>query len=272
MSDPPARTPSAPEDEPEGLPFVAPCQSLPVTAPLGWVRLGWQDLKRAPKQSLSYGLAMTALSWLIAFIALYFGSLTLFLGLLSGFIFVGPAFAIGLYSISCQLQLGRTPQLGYCLREGRRNIGNELVFAMILTVVCLVWARAASMVHIFFPSTANPELGDLIVFLGVGSVVGSLFAAIIFAASAFSLPMILDRKADMVTAVITSVNAVLRNKSAMGLWAGIIVGTLLVGIMTGFLAFPVLLPIIGHATWHAYRQTINASDWPSNISAPEART
>ncbi len=268
MSDLPVENPS-PEEEPEGLPFVAPCRKLPATAPLGWVQNGWRDLKHAPRQSLTYGLVMTGLSWLIAFIALHFGSLTLFLGLLSGFIFVGPALAIGLYSISCQLQMGLTPHIGYCLREGRRNLGNELVFAVILVVVCLVWARAASMVHVFFPTTADPHLEDLIVFLAVGSLIGSIFATIIFSASAFSLPMILDRKADMVTAVITSINAVLCNKAAMGLWIGIIVGTILVGLMTAFLAFPVLLPIVGHATWHGYRETIDASDWPSNIPAME---
>lgn len=249
---------------PNELPFVAPCRDLDLRAPLRWLELGWQDLKSAPRQSLSYGVALFFISHVMSFIALYFGNLYLLIGMLSGFIFVGPVIAIGLYSVSCQLQNGLTPQLGYCLRDGYRHISEELIYAAILLVVFLVWARAAAMVHVFFPVEADPSVKDFAIFLGIGSAVGSLFAAIIFSASAFSLPMIMDKKADMVTAVITSVNAVLRNKKTMLLWAFIIVLSLLVGFMTAFIGLIVLMPLIGHATWHAYQETIDASAWPEH--------
>jgi uncharacterized membrane protein len=248
--------------DPDAMPFVAPCRQLKLTAPFRWLKLGWQDVKRAPRQSLSYGLFVVVCSYLISFLALKFGSYAVLFSLLSGFVFLGPVLAIGLYSISCQLQRGEPPQLGRCIREGRRQLGNEMVFALILLVIFLVWARAASMVHVFFPVESHPQWSDLGIFLGIGSAVGSVFAAIIFSASAFSLPMIMDRKVDMVTAVVTSVNAVLRNKGPMTVWAAIIVASVAIGFATAFFGLAVMIPLIGHATWHAYQETIDADAWP----------
>jgi uncharacterized membrane protein len=184
--------------------------------------------------------------------------------MMSGFILMGPVLAIGLYSISCQIQNNMTPVLGYCLREGRKHISNEIIFAAILLVVFLVWARAAMMLHVFFPVEADPKVEDLLIFLGIGSAVGSVFAIIIFSAAAFSLPMIMDKKVDMVTAIITSINAVLRNKKTMIFWAGIIVSFVFLGFLTFFVGLAVLLPLIGHATWHAYQDTIDSSAWPDH--------
>jgi uncharacterized membrane protein len=271
MMEPATKKGSPSGSEPDSLPFVAPCRQVEADAPLRWVRQGWEDMKQAPRQSLSYGLIMVLLSYAVGYAAWKMGSLFVLLGLLSGFIFLGPALAIGLYSISCQLQRGTPPRLGYCLREGRRHLGNELVFALMLLVVFLIWARAASMLHVFFPVEADPDLTDLFIFLGIGTAVGSVFAAIVFSASAFSLPMIMDRKVDPITAVITSVNAVLRNRRAMLVWAVIIVGAVAVGLATGFLALVVLLPLIGHATWHAYRDTIDASAWPAQALEQEGK-
>lgn len=250
--------------KPEDLPFVAPCNTLDTTAAFRWLKLGWQDMKAAPRQSLTYGAILFLISVAISTIALTFGNFYSLLSLLSGFIFIGPVVAIGLYSISCQLQLGMKPRLGYCLREGRRHMNNELIFAVLLLIVFLVWARAAAMVHVFFPERAEAGWQDLAIFLGIGTIVGSIFAGIIFTASAFSLPMIIDRKADMITAIVTSVNAVLRNKMAMLVWAVTIVVFIGLSFLSGLLGIIVLLPLIGHATWHAYRETINAEEWPKH--------
>jgi len=244
------------------MPFVAPCKKLNVLAPFNWLRLGWSDLKRARKQSLTYGLAMALISYVVTLVTYMMGSYMLLFALLSGFFFLGPVLAMGLYSISCQLNEGKTPRLGYCLREGRRHISNGLVFAFILLIVFLIWARAASMVHIFFPEQSSPEWADLITFLSVGSTIGAFFCAIIFSASAFSLPMIMDRRIDVVTAVITSINAVLRNKAAMLVWASIIFVCILIGFATAFIGLIVLLPLIGHATWYGYKETIDSAAWP----------
>ena len=248
--------------DPQSLPFAAPCRTLALSAPLAWIGRGWADLRRAPAQSLSYGLVTAILSLAMVAGALHFGNIYLMFALLSGFIFIGPPLAFGLYSISRQLQRGQQPRLGRCLREGRRQLGSALVFAVMLLIVFLVWARAASMVHVFFPARAEFVWEDLLPFLAVGTLVGSLFAGIVFAASAYSLPMLLDRQVDTVTAVVTSINAVLRNKGAMAVWAGIIVVSLALAFATGFLALVLIMPLLGHATWHAYQDTIDASAWP----------
>jgi len=252
----------AQERDRQELPFAAPCQHPDIGAPFHWLKLGLEDIKRAPRQSLSYGLSMVVISYLISAIALEFGNFYSLLTLLSGFIFIGPVIAIGLYSISCQLQLGQRPKLGYCLREGQQHIGNTLLFAMIMLVVFLLWARAASMIHVFFPMHTNPSLQELALFLSIGTSVGAIFSAIIFCASAFSLPMIMDRKVDMITAVVTSVNAVWQNKKVMLLWASIIFFFVLLGFATAFIGLLIIMPLIGHATWHAYLETIDARRWP----------
>ncbi len=249
---------------PENMPFVAPCRTLELTAPLRWLRLGWADLIRAPRLSLTYGVVLMALSMLVASLTWRYGTIALYIGLATGFVFIGPALAVGLYSISRQLGQGMTPVLGYCLRQGRDHIRELLVLGVVLLVVMLVWARAAATVHVFFPMESEPSLQQWLPFLGIGSAVGAVFAAIVFAASAFSLPMILDRKVDSVTAVVTSVNAVLHNKKPMVLWAGLIGLSVVLGFATALVGFAVLLPLIGHATWHAYRETIDASIWPQN--------
>ncbi|MGY6553123.1 MAG: DUF2189 domain-containing protein [Wenzhouxiangella sp.] len=258
MSNRPARPPENPQ-----LPMLAPCRQLTTLAPLEWVRAGWHDLRRAPRQSLSFGLITVALSYLISAATWRWGNLGLYLGLTTGFVFVGPWLAMTFYAISQRLELGQTPSLPGSLRDAAHSIGSALVFAVILVVVLLVWARAANTLYIFFPALHDPSWRDLALFLGIGSAVGALFCLAIFAASAFSLPMLMDRRVDAVTAVITSIHAVLRNKPAMAVWAGLIVASVILGLVTAWLAFAVVMPVIGHATWHAYRATIDASSWPS---------
>ncbi len=252
----------------EGLPFVAPCRTLTPGAPLQWLALGWQDFRRAPGVSLLYGGVLVALCYAMAFLTWRLGGYVLIFGLVSGFVFIAPVLALGLYSISCQLQRGLKPRIGYCLREGRRHLGNELVYSMILLVIFLLWVRAASVVHVFFPMEADPDIADLALFLTIGCAVGALFTALVFSASAFSLPMMLDRRADTVTAVLTSVHAVLHNKGPLLVWALLIGLALLASALTAFLALAVLLPVLGYATWHGYRATIQAEAWPQHRDLP----
>ncbi|MEW6120178.1 MAG: DUF2189 domain-containing protein [Pseudomonadota bacterium] len=247
---------------PENLPFVVPARTLDATAPLRWLRLGWADLRRAPRLSLAYGFALMLLSMLIAAFTWHFGTLALYIGLATGFVFIGPVLAVGLYSISRQLGKGLNPVLGYCLREGAYHLKELLVLGVALLIVLLVWARAAAMVHVFFPAIGEPGWRDMLTFLGVGSAVGAVFALIVFAASAFSLPFILDRKVDAITAAVSSFNAVLRNRKPMLLWAALIGSAVLLGFATAFVGFIVLLPLIGHATWHAYVETLDTGAWP----------
>ncbi|WP_370520506.1 DUF2189 domain-containing protein [Thioalkalivibrio sp. XN279] len=256
--DPPA------DDGAAARPFVAPCRDIAPGAPLRWLAAGWRDMRAAPGQSLGWGLIVLALSWAVSLLALWLGSWVMMLSLLSGFVFIGPLLAIALYTISWQLELGRVPTFDLSVRTARDRLGDSMVFALVLLVIFLVWARAGSMVHVFFPIESRPEMIQLVRFLAIGSAVGSIFAAIAFAASAFSLPMLVDREVDTITAVISSANAALRNKPAMAVWLGLIVVLTGIGFATAFVGLLVLFPLLGHATWHAYRETIDASAWPQH--------
>ena len=263
--------------ETDALPFVAPCRRLETLAPLEWLRRAWADCRAAPWHTLAYGSVVVLLSWTLAGVAIRFGDYWQLLALVTGFIFVAPLLAVGTYSISDQLERGNRPSLLRCFVEKRRAFGNLMVFALMLMVVFLVWWRAASALHIFFPVDMQaPGWRDYLQFLVIGSGVGTIFAMVVFGTAAFSLPMLVDRDVDAVTAVVTSVNAVLRNKPAMVVWSGVIVvavapglALLLVGhgpalapyaLLVGLLGLT--LPLIGHATWHGYRATVDASAWP----------
>jgi uncharacterized membrane protein len=168
-----------------------------------------------------------------------------------------------LYAISAELHRGERPSLRTILLEERGRLGDALVYSLVLLVVCLVWMRAGTGVQIFYPETGNPTPRELLGFFAIGSAVGSIFALIAFATSAFSLPMLLDRRVDDVTAIVTSVNAVLRNKRAMLVWIAVIVAAVAIGFATALIGLIVTMPLIGHATWHGYRATIDASQWPA---------
>ncbi|MFN0318385.1 MAG: hypothetical protein ACKVQA_25450, partial [Burkholderiales bacterium] len=89
-----------------------------------------------------------------------------------------------------------------------------------------------------------------------------VFAALTFATAAFSLPMIADREVDMITACVSSIHAVLRNKPAILLWASLIAGLTALGFLTAFVGLIVIMPWLAYATWHAYRETLRPDDWP----------
>lgn len=245
----------------EAKPFLAPCRQLPLTAAGRWLRAGWRDFRQAPRVSLLYGSVIVLISWLVSAAAWYFGSYIWLLAMLSGFIFVAPLSAVGLYSVSRHLARGRRPLLRRTWREMKRSLGQAMVYALVLLIIFLVWARAASMVHIFMPLEEGGSWTQLLTFLGVGSVVGSVFASVSFAASAFSLPMIAERDCDMITAVITSVNAVTQNKCAMLCWIACIIGITLIGLLTLGVGLAVAMPWLAYATWHAYGDCIDAQDW-----------
>lgn len=117
------------------------------------------------------------------------------------------------------------------------------------------------MVNAFVP-IEDGSLLSLLEFLAIGSVLGSVFAALTFALTAFSLPMIADRDVDMVTACISSVNAVLRNKPAALVWAALIVALTAFGMATAFLGLALVMPWLAYAAWHGYRETLVAEEWP----------
>ncbi|MEM8814756.1 MAG: DUF2189 domain-containing protein [Pseudomonadota bacterium] len=252
--------------EPAGrdeMPFVAPCRKLSLLAPFRWLRLGFGDFRKAPRQSLAYGLAVAILIAGVSLLAWFRGSQWIMFAMLGGFVFLAPLTCVGLYAISAQLERGQPPLLARSLRAAfRRHVSNEMVFAIVLLVIFLVWARAAVMVTVFFPTDGDAGFREIAGFLAFGSAIGAVFAAITFSASAFSLPMIMHRNVDSVTAIVSSINAVLRNRAAMLVWLSLIVLGLLIGAATAFVGLVFIVPLIGYAAWHGYLDTIDASAFP----------
>jgi uncharacterized membrane protein len=129
-------------------------------------------------------------------------------------------------------------------------------------VIILLWSRAGMMVSAFFPFDGG-DPGAFWEFLALGSAIGAVFATLTFAVTAFSLPMIADRDVDMVTAAVSSVHAVMRNKRVMALWGVLLVVLTAIGFATALLGLAVLMPWLAYASWHAYRETLDTSSWPA---------
>ncbi len=245
------------------LPFVAPCKKLSPWAPFAWIRAGIGDLLHAPQQSLAYGLSVAIMIGAVCLLAWTRGSQWFMFAMLGGFVFLAPLTCIGLYAISAQLERGQQPLMTRSIRAAlKRHFGNEMIFALVLLIIFLVWARAAVMVSVFFPTDGEITRMQLVSFFAFGTTIGAVFAAFTFSASVFSLPMIMHRDVDSITAIVTSINAVLRNKRAMIVWLSIIVLSLLVGVATAFVGLIVIIPVIGYAAWHGYLETIDADAFP----------
>lgn len=258
-----ADSPQQPGFDRDTMPFVAPCRQLSAFAAFGWIGKGIRDFRRSPRPSLVYGIFMATVIAVVSLMAWSHGSIWFMFAMLGGFVFLAPLTCIGLYAISAQLERGQPPLLAPSLGAAfKRHFGNQMVFALVLLIIFLVWARAGAMVSIFFPSDGSPELEDMAAYLTVGSIVGAIFAAVTFSASAFSLPMLMHRDVDSITAVVTSINAVLRNKLSMAIWLAMIIAGLLLGAATAFIGLVFILPVIGYGAWHGYLETIDASEFP----------
>lgn len=240
---------------------------IEILRPLVWLRLGWGDFRLAWPASLTYGLLFAALGWLL--MAWARDSTHLTLALLSGFALVAPFLAIGFYASSSRIEHGLDPRGPFqFIMPLRRNPGSIGLFALMLAFMLSVWERlSAVLVGLFLKHdlVANgyfslgllfkaDHLGFVIAYL----VLGAMLAGLVFCLAAVSLPLMMDRPVDMVTAVITSLWTVLRNPLPMLVWAGIIVALTLIGLLTAMVSLVILFPLLGHATWHAYRDLVEA--------------
>lgn len=235
-------------------------KEVPADAPLKWLKLGWQDLKACPGASLFYGVCFVMGGYLMVFSLR--DAPEYIAAVITGFVIAGPFLALGLYDLSAQHERGEACALGPSLLCFRKNFANIGIFAAMLLVVFLIWARASVVVFAIFYSGALPTLGDFfkhlifsqqIGFLLVYFGVGLIFVLIIFGVSLISIPLIKDKKMDAITAAIASVRALILNPSAMTVWSGIITLLSIFSIATLLLGTLVAGPLLGHATWHAYR-------------------
>lgn len=249
-------------DDAAGLPFPT-VRDIPFTAPFAWVARGIGDLKACPIPSLFYGFCFAAMGLLITFVFEHAYQYTS--ALTSGFLLLGPFLAMGLYEISRRHQLGQHCSLGPTLTVWKRNAGNIGIFAVVLGVVFLVWARASLIVFALFYTNEMPNLSGFLgqvlalenlEFLFAYLCVGLIFATIVFAVSVVSIPLMLDRNQDAISSMLASVAALARNPAAMIVWAFLLVALTLIGFLSFHVGLVVLMPIIGHATWHAYRDLV----------------
>jgi uncharacterized membrane protein len=236
---------------------------LPITAAFSWLALGWRDLWLRPLPSLLYGLGIALLSLLVVAAMVNFGWVQILFPALAGFLVVGPLLATGLYEKSRRLAAGEKVTL-WSMLFPRRNGGAHLLFVgAILLTLMLVWMRAAVLLYaLFFGWRPFPGFDGVLqmlfttptglIMLATGTAVGGLFAAFAFAISAFSIPMMLDRRLDAFSAMGLSMSLVWNNLPAALLWGAIVLVLTAISLGTALIGLVVIFPLLGHATWHAY--------------------
>ena len=231
---------------------------------LAWLRAGANDLRAHPGIGLFYGMAF----WLMAVVlgAVFRSSPQYAMSVASGCLLAGPFLAMGLYEVSRRRELGVKPDLGASLTCWDSHLRSMGMLVLVLMVLELLWGRASLVVFaVFFntgmPSTTgvmeaifNPENWEFVV---AYAAVGGGFAVLVFSIAVVSIPTILDRDADAITAAITSLEVVFHNTGVMILWGGVITA-----LIAGALLMPwgvgliVVGPLLGHASWHAYRGAV----------------
>lgn len=239
-------------------------RNLPASAAFGWLAAGWRDLWNQPGPSLAYGLAVFAVSVAIVWGLFAFELDYILFPALAGFMVVGPLVAIGLYQKSRAIENGQPVSLGAMLFVKARAGAQVLYTGAILCLLMLVWMRAAVIIYaLFFGLVPFPGLDHVAEMLFttpegwsmllVGTAVGGLFAAFSFAISVFSVPMLLDQEVDAFTAMGTSMSMVWRNLPVMVMWGAIVSVLFAASAVAGLLGLIIVFPLLGHATWHAYR-------------------
>lgn len=231
------------------------------------LKRGLSDFRAAPAFGLFFAGVYVAGGWLITWAMTAKGQIWWTLPATAGFPILGPFIACGLYEVSRRREAGQALDwpgvLGVILRQKDRQIA---FIAAIIVVFFLFWNFVAHMIFALFLGlsqmtniTSSLEVfltPDGLLMLAVGTLVGAVFAGVMFVLTAVSLPMLLDREVDAVTAMITSVSVVLTNPLTMGVWGAIIAVLLFAGMLPWFLGLFVVLPVLGHATWHLYRRAL----------------
>lgn len=232
--------------------------------PLAWLKAGWRDLLANPIASLAYGLLFAMAGDFILIFA--WRSPHLFTAAISGFFLLAPLLAGGLYEISRRQAAGQPSSFVDSLAGWRRNGQSMAMFGLLLALVGIAWERLSAVLFALLAPDLAPDLSTFVSsILGaqeyrsltiVWFIAGGSLALFVFAISAVSVPMLIDRDTDFVTAMMTSLRAVSLNLETMVLWAGLIVVLTLLGFATLLFGLIVLIPLLGHASWHAYRDLV----------------
>jgi uncharacterized membrane protein len=233
-------------------------------APSRWLEAGWQDIKANPLPSLAYGLLFAIGGDLILLSLVSHPHLLTFA--ISGFFLVAPLLAAGLYELSRARENGEKLMFIDSLRAFRRNGQSLALFGLLLALTALLWERFTAIAFamlsgggVFGGSALLSEIllgGEHVAFVATWLALGALLAGFVFVLAVVSVPMMLDRNCDPVTAMTTSLRAVATNPGPLALWAVLIVLLTLTGFATLLFGLVVLMPMLGHASWHAYRDLV----------------
>ncbi|WGZ95199.1 MAG: DUF2189 domain-containing protein [Candidatus Thiothrix putei] len=232
-------------------------------ASMRWLNAGIKDFKASPAASITYGMIYVVLGLILAWLS--WANPIFVTSLATGFLILGPIVAVGFYCMSRTLEQGNKPHFSQGI-DGLRFNGVSLAsFAMVLGVLMGIWAVISSVtVAMFFNNvTITDNWLDTLIgheqfvpFLFVWALSGAVVAVVAFSISVISVPLITDKRVDVITAMITSVKAVMANPGVMLSWAFILATLIFLGFIFFFVALAITLPIAGHASWHAYRDLI----------------
>jgi uncharacterized membrane protein len=274
VPEPPSRplpnpAPDRPDDDrPDDLPDPV---MVPVTVIGQALSAGWNDFRRAPAFGLLFAAFYVAGGLVLAAVALAAGQDWWLMPFILGFPLIAPFAAVGLYEVSRRLEAGEPLDWPQVIRVVFAQKDRQIPsMAVVILLLFMFWVFVAHTVFALFMGvssltniTSSASLfyeGRGLVMLIVGSLIGAGFAAVLFAITVIGLPLLLDREVDFITAIITSIRAVILNLPVMAFWAAIIAGGLFLAMLPVFLGLFLALPVLGHASWHFYRQVMPDED------------
>ncbi len=234
--------------------------------PWEWLGKGWKDIQAAPGYSLTYGTGIVLLSVLMTSLMIV-GELTFLVPfLVAGFFLMAPLLSIGLYQMSAHLERGESLKSCQALEAFKRNQGQLGMVTGFLFGALQAWLVVSVVLMILLFTEPVPAFDNFVsvVFLSgehnlmllAITLVGAFFAAFVFSIMAITVPLLMDRQVDALTAMRTSARAVMMNRGPMALWACLIVLIGGIGLVTFYLGLFIAIPLVGHATWHAYRDLV----------------
>jgi uncharacterized membrane protein len=259
----PEATPVAPAAAPDRTSaFELALNPLRFSDPFRWLALGWRDFIRAPVIGLFYGAVFMVMGW--ALLKVYEQAPAYTLALSAGFLLMGPFLCLGLYRVSQRLEADQKPDFGDSLLAWDTRTGQLAIFGFVLLVLEMLWGRATLVVFAVSFEGMPDFKGSLLAlldptnlgFIVAWAAVGAVFAGLIFGVSVISIPMILDRQTDAITAGLTSLRLVLTQTGVMLWWGALIAVITVLALLPWFAGLLVAGPVIGHATWHAYRSAV----------------
>lgn len=232
------------------------------------LRLGWEDFRAAPSQLFFLCIIYPVVALVFWKFARGHAIIPLFYPLASGFSLVGPIAAIGLYEISKRRERGQPATWRNCFDVFQSPALNSiLALALVLLVIFVLWVAVADALFRSVFDTAGFSL--MSGFLGVlftspggwlliivGNLIGLVFATVVLCISVVSFPMMIDRNVDVMLAVRTSLQAVTQNRLVLAVWGVAVAILIALGMLMAFVGLAIVLPVLGHATWHLYRRLV----------------